>query len=307
MGILLKVTINVIALELNGMNRTVDRRAFLKATGVVAAGTGLMGAGGMAWGEDAPNGAPNAAKLGWRLGCQAWTFNKFTLFEAMDKTSSLGLHYLEAFPHGQKISADNAEVFGPKLSANSRKDVKKRLEDKGLRLVNMGVGPYDREAFEFAKHMGIETLVSEPPFDAFDAIDKLCDEFQINVALHNHPKPSRYWSPDIVLNTIKNHHKRIGACCDLGHWMRSGIKPVDAVKQLEGRVISFHVKDLNEFDPKAHDVPWGTGRGDLKVTLAEVKRQGIKPVFSMEYEHAFTQKDLEDCVAYFNKVAGELA
>ena len=285
-----------------------NRRSFLKTAGVLAAGAGVLTRDNLASGNaDDAKGAPHAEKLGWRLGCQAWTFNRFTLHEAIDKTAELGLHYIEAFPHGQKISADRSERFGPKMSAEARKDVKKHLTDKGVKLVNMGVGPYDKEAFEFAKEMGIETLVSEPPFDAFDAIDKLCEEYQINLALHDHPRPSRYWSPDIVLKACEGHSKRIGACCDTGHWMRSDIKPVEALKKLKGRIISFHFKDLNEYGMKAHDVPWGTGRGDVEGMLAEVKRQGIKPVFSMEYEHAFTMTELAQCVAYFDKVAAELA
>ena len=44
----------------------------------------------------------------------------------------------------------------------------------------------------------------------------------------------------------------------------------------------------------------------MKGMLAEVKRQKIKPVFSMEYEHKFTMPELAECVAYFDKVAGEL-
>jgi len=43
--------------------------------------------------------------------------------------------------------------------------------------------------------MGLETIVSEPPADAFDTVDKLCEEYGINVAIHNHPSgdpsPSR--------------------------------------------------------------------------------------------------------------------
>jgi sugar phosphate isomerase/epimerase len=283
-----------------------NRRAFLKTTSVLTAGAGLLGLRPHAlWADDA-KGAPHVEKLGWRLGCQAWTFNRFTFYEAMDKTAELGLHYIEAYPN-QKLSADRPDdKVGPQLSAEVRKEVKKRLADKGLKLVNFGVGPSNKEAFEFAKDMGLETLVSEPPFEAFDELDKLCEEYKINVALHNHPKPSRYWSPDIVLKACKDHSKRIGACCDTGHWMRSDIKPVDALKQLEGRVISFHVKDLNEYGMKAHDVPWGTGRGDLKGLLAEVKRQGIKPVFSMEYEYKFTMPELAECVAYFDKVVQDL-
>jgi sugar phosphate isomerase/epimerase len=283
------------------------RRTFIKTTGVLAASVGVTGLP-TAFADEKAKGAPNAEKLGWRLGCQAYTFRKFTLFEAIDKTAELGLKYIEAYPHGQKLSKDNATIFGPKLSAADRKEVKKHLEDKGVKLVNMGVSPtYDRETFEFCKDMGIETLVSEPPFDAFDQIDKLCEEYKINVALHDHPKPTRYWDPEIVLKVCKDRSKRIGACCDTGHWMRSDLIPVDCLKKLEGRIISFHVKDLNEFGMMAHDVPWGTGRGDVKGMLTEVKRQKIKPVFSMEYEHAFTMPELAQCVAYFDKVCGELA
>jgi sugar phosphate isomerase/epimerase len=291
-----------------------DRREFMKGVSAAAitASASVMPIFGTASvvsaaADEAAKGAPNAEKLGWRLGCQAWTFNRFTLFEAIDKTAELGLKYIEAFPHGQKLSATNAAIFGPKLSADDRKEVKKYLADKGVKLVNMGVGPYDKEAFEFAKDMGMETLVSEPKFNDFDGIDKLCEEYQINVALHDHPKPSPYWNPDTVLKVCKDRSKRIGACCDTGHWMRSDLVPVDCLKKLEGRIISFHMKDLNEFGLKAQDVPWGTGRGDVKGMLAEVKRQGIKPVFSMEYESKFTMPELAQCVAYFDKVSAELA
>jgi sugar phosphate isomerase/epimerase len=287
--------------------QNMNRRSFLKTAGVLATAAGVLTRDNLAEAVDAAKGAPHAEKLGWRLGCQAWTFNQFTLFEAIDKTAELGLKYIEAYPHGQKLSPSNSTIFGPQLSGDNRKEVKKYLSDKGVKLVNMGVGPYDKEAFEFAKDMGIETLVSEPKFDAFDAIDKLCEEYKINVAIHDHPKPSPYWNPDTVLKVTKDHSRRIGACCDTGHWMHSDLIPVECLRKLEGRIISFHVKDLNEFGPKAHDVPWGTGRGDIKGMLTEVKRQGIKPVFSMEYEHKFTMAELAECVAYFDKVAAELS
>ena len=45
----------------------------------------------------------------WRLGIQAWSFRKFTFFEAVDKTASLGLKYIEAYP-GQKFSADRPDA-----------------------------------------------------------------------------------------------------------------------------------------------------------------------------------------------------
>src|SRR3954471_18809780 len=48
-------------------------------------------------------------KLGWTLGCQAWTFRAQTLLEALDTLHSLGIHYIEIFP-GQRFSPDKKDV-----------------------------------------------------------------------------------------------------------------------------------------------------------------------------------------------------
>ena len=45
----------------------------------------------------------------------------------------------------------------------------------------------------------------------------------------------------------------------------------------------------------------------MKAVLAELKNQGFKGVFSIEYEHRFTMDDLAQCVKYFNQCAKELA
>jgi sugar phosphate isomerase/epimerase len=297
-----------------------DRRSFMKVSGVVGAGAVALGHfPGAVSAKDDAKGAPNAEKLGWKPGCQAWTYNYYTpaagqkteklsFVESIDKTHELGLHFIEGFPNQVANKETPGQQMGPRLSADARKEIKKRLDDKGVKFVNFGVGPANKAAFDFAKDMGIETLVSEPKFDEFDNLDKLVEEYQINVAIHDHPRPSPYWDPDILLKHVKDRNKRIGACCDTGHWMRSGIDPVEALKKLEGRIISFHLKDLAEFGIKnAKDVPWGTGRGQIKAILTEVKRQGIKPVFSIEYETAFTMPQLAQCVAYMDQVAAELA
>ncbi len=297
-----------------------DRRTFLKATGALSASAATFSSlPGALLARDDPKGAPNAEKLGWRPGCQAWTFNYYTesrgakkeplsFVESIDKVHELGLHFIEGFPNQSLSKEQPGEKMGPRLSAASRTELKKRLADKNIKFVNFGVGPANKAAFDFAKDMGLETLVSEPGFNDFDGLDKLVEEYAINVAIHDHPRPSPYWNPDILLEHVKDHNKRIGACCDTGHWMRSGIKPVDALKKLEGRIISFHLKDLAEFGvKKAEDVPWGTGRGEIKEILTEVKRQGLKPVFSIEYETPFTMPQLAQCVAYMDQVATELS
>jgi len=290
------------------------RRDFLKTTGAIGLGLGLCAHGPVIFADEAAKGAPNAEKLGWRLGCQAYSFNRFSFFEAVDKTASLGLKYIEAYP-GQRMSKDRAEGIGEKLSADDRKIVKQKLADSGVKLVNFGVCDLSknetdsRKVFDFAKDMGVETIVSEPDEAAMEMLDKLCGEYGINIAIHDHPQPSHYWNPDILLAAVKGRSKRIGACADTGHWVRSGLKPLECLKKLEGRIISFHFKDLVS-DPKEgyHDVPWGTGVCDVKGMLAEIHRQGIKAVFSIEYEHHWDNSlpEIAQCVAYFDKIAAEL-
>jgi sugar phosphate isomerase/epimerase len=286
-----------------------NRRDFLKTSGAAGAGIGLAALRSSPLAAaDLTKGAPNAEKLGWRLGCQAYTFNRFTFFDAVDKTASLGLHYIEGYP-GQTISKKLSAAMGADMTAAHRKLVLKKLADSGVKMVNFGVGGYDRKHFEFAKEMGVETLVAEPNENDFDAVEKLCNEFRINLAIHNHPRPSHYWNPDTVLKVCRGRSKRIGACADTGHWARSGLNPVECLKKLAGRIVSLHFKDLNKMGVDAHDVPWGTGVCDVKKMLIELRRQKLKAVFSIEYEYHWEDSlpDLAKCVKYFDRTALNLA
>jgi sugar phosphate isomerase/epimerase len=254
--------------------------------------------------------AANGGQENWRLGMQAYTFNRFTFFEAVDKTKALGMRYIEAYP-GQRLSKEKPDArFDHNMSSEIKKEVKQKLQEAGVKLINYGVvGLPNNEAecrkvFNFARDMGIETIVSEPPEDAFDLLDKLCDEYKINVAIHNHPKPSHYWDSETVLKVCKGRSKRIGACADTGHWFRSGLKPVEQIKKLEGRIISLHLKDLDQ----GHDVIWGTGKCDIKAVLTELSRQNFKGSFSIEYEHNWlnSMPEIAECVPFFEMTAAEL-
>jgi len=284
---------------------------FRFATVGCAAGL-LLSAGAFA------QGTPNAEALGWNVGCQAYSFNRFSFYEAIDKTASMGLYYIEAYP-GQTLSKEKPDVkFDHNMDPALYPEVLAKLKDANVKLVNYGVvglgedEAENRKVFDFAKAMGIQTIVSEPPIETLPAIDKLAQEYGINVALHNHPKPSKYWNPDTVLEATQGLSPRVGACADTGHWMRSAVPPLEALKKLEGRIISLHFKDLNEFGRKGedvHDVPWGTGKADLKALLAELQRQGFKGVFSAEYEHNCENSDPEiaESVKNFDQAAAELA
>jgi sugar phosphate isomerase/epimerase len=126
------------------------------------------------------------------------------------------------------------------------------------------------------------------------------------MALHNHPAS---WPPEKVLAACKDRCKLIGSCSDTGHWMRANRVPVDTLKTLEGRIVSLHFKDLNDFG-RGHDVPWGTGKADVKGMLQELKRQGFHGYFSIEYEHGGVQDllvNLPKCIEFFDETAAKLA
>ena len=253
--------------------------------------------------------------LGWRLGTAAWSFNRFTFFEAVDKTAALGLHYIEAF-EGQRISAEGDVNMSTDVSAEVMEKVRRKLASAHVTLTSIYIHSLSgresecRRAFEFCRKLGIETIVSEPAPESLNVIEKLCDEYGINLAIHNHAKgKSRYWHPQEVLKVCEGRSPRVGACADLGHWQRSGIKPADGVRLLGSRLLSFNFKDLNEPSPDGHDVPWGTGQGDVAGVLREVQRLGIKPtIFAIEYEYNWDNNspDIARCAEFFTQTVAEI-
>lgn len=229
------------------------------------------------------------AKLGWKLGSQAYTFNRYTFAEAISKIDSCDLRYVEAFP-GQAVGGGIDAKMGPDLSAADRKAVLAMLKAKNVKVVAFGVTGAGDEAgwvklFEFCKEMGIQTITSEPNEKDIPLLSRLADKYEINVAIHNHPNPSHYWNPDVILNAIKGQSNRIGACADIGHWSRSGLDPVECLKKLEGHVLHSHMKDLHVKGKEGHDVHWGEGVCNIPGVIAELKRQQFKGAISAEYEY----------------------
>jgi len=231
---------------------------------------------------------------GMLLGVQAWTFSRFSALEAIQKVAEAGGTNIEMFP-GQQVGNGFPGVgVGPDMSQAATDALKNQLAKYKVNVVAYGVTGIDkneagaRKLFSWAKSLGIGILNTEST-DSIDTIDKMVKEFDIKVGFHNHPRTNdpnyKVWDPNYILQLVKSHDKRIGSCSDIGHWVRSGIKPVDALRILHGRVIGCHLKDLNEFSPGGHDVPFGTGISDIPSVLAELRHQGYQGTLSVEYEY----------------------
>ncbi len=256
-------------------------------------------------------------KLGWRLGIEAYTFHKYTLFDAIDRTAQLGLPFMGGLSF-QKVSKDIDKNFDPELTDDELKQIRLKLDAAGVRLLTYYFHsiPGDevgcRRVFEFARKIGIETFMSEPAVESLDTIEKFCDQYDINVALHNHDKKAspQYWHPEGILKACRGRSKRIGACGDLGYWMRSGIDPIKAVNMLGKRLITVQMHDLDELSGEGHDVPWGSGAGNSEKFIKEVHRLGIKlTMFGLEYSYNWYESmpDVARCIEFFNKVSTQLA
>ncbi len=254
---------------------------------------------------------PDSHKInGVAIGCQAYTFNRYTAFEAIEKTAAAGGKVIEFYP-GQRLSAETGDL---KVDHNAPGEVVAKLQEKlaqhGVKAVNYGVVgvPSDeegaRKVFDFAKKLGLRTVTTEST-DAIDTLEKLAKEYDICVAFHNHPRQPnnpnyKVWDPNYILELVKDRDRRVGACADTGHWLRSGLDPVESLKILKGRIISSHMKDLNEKSPRGHDVPFGTGVSNIAACLDELKAQGFEGNISIEYEHNWESSvpEVAQCVGF---------
>lgn len=250
---------------------------------------------------------------GFSLGCQAYSFNQFTAYEAIDKTAATGAKTIEFFSW-QKLSPEN-----PKLEVNSTlpdkhiEALKAKLKSAGLRATSMYFGNKAFEAkdpeaelrktFEFARKMDFVALTGEPPATGFDLVEKLCKEYDIRFCLHNHRKDDAHpdyknWDPSYTASLMKGRDKHMGFCLDTGHLVRSGLNPVEALKILKGRVFSLHLKD--PVDVNGHDTVYGRGAGNVLGVLKELKSQQFDGFISIEYENFGTNSvpDIKQCVEF---------
>ncbi|HCT23236.1 MAG TPA: endonuclease [Chitinophagaceae bacterium] len=230
----------------------------------------------------------HAQEKDWRLGIQMWTFHISNFHDALYRVDSTGLTTIEVYP-GQKLGGGLLGVFGPTMDATQRKTVRDWLTKHQIKVHAFGVVVCDKPEewdayFAFAKEMSIPIITAEPAKAHLDIVNELAGKYGIKVAIHDHPKPSLYWHPDSVLAAASGR-PNIGACADIGHWVRNGLDPVDCLKKLEGKVYGLHVKDVAEFgNPKADDVVFGNGKSNIAGVLKELKRQRFKGFFSIEHE-----------------------
>ncbi len=206
---------------------------------------------------------PARAKGEFTIALQSSSMRPFTADEVLAAIHELGLPAVEFIDDHFSVRSSDADIEA----------MKSKTRSLGIRMLGHGVDRFtaDHEAnrrwFVFAQKAGIKNISADPSEDAFDSLDKLCEEFQIRIAIHNHGPGAHYDKIADVLNAIEGHHPLIGACADLGHYIRSGEDPVRAINLFAGRLYGIHLKDYDRRSADAKGVVIGQGHLDLVETF----------------------------------------
>lgn len=254
------------------------------------------------------NAQTKAEKQGWHLSMQSYTFHLFSVMESLDKTQELGIKFIEIYP-GQKLGEGfGEETFGYGLDEDRIKKLKDAASSRNIKIVSSGVWTATREEWEkifsFAKDMEMEFIAAEPAHEDWDVVENLAKKHKIKVAVHNHPSEQSYWKPEILLKDIGKRSNLLGACADVGHYKRMDLDPIACLKELEGRIISLHFKDVAPQGEEGtlEDVVWGKGILNVKGMMEELKRQDFKGYFTIEYEADWENNlpQIKESIEYFN-------
>lgn len=246
----------------------------------------------------------------WKLGLQTYTFNSYTLMETLQKAEELGFRYAEAF-FSQQLGEGFPDTLylNYDLSKEHKELLRKKFAEHDIKWYASGVAFYDNEAdwrsfFGFASEVGMRVITAEPAPDDLDLVEKLANEFNVEVAIHNHPEPSIYANPDVLEQTLEGRSDAIGVCADIGHWKRAGFDPLETIKRFKGRLKVVHMKDLTA---NLKDAPWGTGILPVKEIIQELQKQKFDGLISVEYEN-YSDSQTDDIVKslnYFNTLTGK--
>ena len=228
----------------------------------------------------------------WKFGVALWTFHTFNFPESLDKVDSAGIKYIEPNTF-HKAGPELKDSLILQLSPAGIEKLKSLISKKGLKCESIyivGDSTIDSwvKQFNIARQFGVKYVTTEPPLNMWDSIDSLAGAYGMKVAIHDHWRGfSHYWNPDTTLMAMKGH-PNFGVCADLGHWPKSGINPLEAVKKLSGHIIGVHLKDIAAYNNTAlKDVPVGTGVVEFPAIFEELKKQNFNG-------YIYIERDAED-------------
>ncbi len=205
----------------------------------------------------------SAGLLDWPVGVQSGSFPRLTFSEAAANVDALNVANVVG-SSAQELSWAIPKRLDERLAPGEIIAVRDRLRALRLQMrayATPAMGASEaaqRKLFEFVRTLGVRTIISSPAPAQLAAVDKLAEEFGIDVAV-NRPGAG----PDQVLRELAGRSRRIGVYVDTGIWMDQRIDPLAAVGKLKDRLLVLNLPERSS--PSLPDV------------LNQMQRLGIKP------------------------------
>ncbi len=216
-----------------------------------------------------------------KLGLASYSMRKFTLDQTLAMCRDLEIAYIN-FKDVHLPMTDSAEAVAA---------ARKKIEAAGLTIMGGGTITLKndeaqvRAAFEYARRAGFPLMVTAPDPAAFDIIEKMIQEFDIKVAIHNHgPEDKSFPAPQDAFRLLKGRDKRFGLCVDIGHSVRAGADLVKTVAECQERLLDLHVKDLKSKTDKDSQTEVGKGALDIPSLFRALHKVGFTGHVGLEYE-----------------------
>ena len=235
---------------------------------------------------------------GLKLGLASYSVRKFSLADALAMCNRMNLRYICLKDMHLPLDATPTQI----------KAAAKQVADAGVQLMGCGVVymPNDeafiRKVFEYAKTAGMPVIVASPDIDALPICNRMVQEYNIKIAIHNHgPTDKKYPLPTDAYNLIKDMDPRMGVCPDLGHTIRQGMDPVEAIEKVFDRMHDLHIKDETAAAPEGQTCEIGRGVMDIPGIMRTLVRLGYQGHVALEFE-----KDPDDPLAGMAESIGYL-
>lgn len=269
---------------------TMNRRGFLLRFAAVAGATRLTDLPALA-------ATPEESRRrfgGYDFGIQSHSLRNYPLEKAVAIIANdLELNWVEfSRAHLPLQPRERGGFAGPAVTPERIREVNALLARHRIGTRAHGVNEFrgdaaaNRKVFELAKLLGVRNLSAAPTPDAFASVEKLVEEFDIRIAIHNHGPSSGYPTTQALADALKSRHPHIGVCLDTGHSLRSGEDPVEAVRILKGRIFGIHLKDVAEMKEKTESVVLGKGHLDVAAFFRALKQAELPSdaAMSLEFE-----------------------
>ena len=252
------------------------------------------------------------AAVPFKLGVAGYTFNKRTIDDALEIMKKADAHYLCVKDFHLPFNSTDEQI-----AAFKEKCASFGVTPYAIGPIYVGEPAKLRSQFEFARRLGVKTIVGVPyeEYMAEDGkkkrrgsrallleVDKLVKEFDMRYAIHNHGPQIGELFPDVEYgwNLVKDLDPRVGFCIDVGWEYGCDKDPAETIRKYGARMFDAHIKNFEKGKPNGASVPLPRGKIDLVSVFQAFADVGYDGVCSLEYERDFNDNLLAvvESIAY---------